>query len=78
VLKLGTDWISHLEQPLRRRHAKSMMGSGGGALLARPGDQISLLDVYRAVDEEGTLLALHEQPNAARWAEASTRCWRTR
>ncbi|TPL43539.1 Rrf2 family transcriptional regulator [Mesorhizobium sp. B2-4-6] len=44
---------------------KSMMGSGGGALLARPGDQISLLDVYRAVDEGGTLLALHEHPNPA-------------
>lgn len=41
----------------------SQLGVGGGALLARSADAITLLDVYRAVDE-GALFALHnEQPN---------------
>jgi Rrf2 family protein len=41
----------------------SQMGAGGGALLARPADQITLRDVYRAMDE-GEVFALHrEQPN---------------
>jgi DNA-binding IscR family transcriptional regulator len=43
----------------------SQLGTGGGALLARAADEITLLDVYRAVDE-GELFALHrEQPNPA-------------
>ena len=43
----------------------SQLGLGGGALLARPAAEITLLDVYRAVDE-GELFALHnEQPNPA-------------
>ncbi|MNL65602.1 putative HTH-type transcriptional regulator YwnA [compost metagenome] len=43
----------------------SQLGAGGGALLARPAEAITLLDVYRAVDE-GVLFALHnEQPNPA-------------
>lgn len=41
----------------------SQMGSGGGALLARPADQITLLDVYRAVDDDGGVFVLHDQPN---------------
>src|SRR5215207_9248111 len=42
----------------------SRLGLGGGALLARRADEITLLDVYRAVDEEGELFALHrERPN---------------
>ena len=41
----------------------SRMGAGGGSLLARPAGQITLRDVYRAVDE-GDLFALHrEGPN---------------
>ncbi len=41
----------------------SQLGTGGGALLARPGSAITLLDVYRAVDE-GEVFALHrERPN---------------
>lgn len=43
----------------------SQLGVGGGALLARSPEAITLLDVYRAV-EEGTLFSLHhEQPNPA-------------
>ena len=43
----------------------SQLGSGGGALLARPASKISLLDVYRAVDE-GEVFAMHrERPNPA-------------
>jgi Rrf2 family protein len=43
----------------------SQLGTGGGALLARPADQVTLLDVYRAVDE-GELFGMHrEQPNPA-------------
>lgn len=41
----------------------SQLGTGGGALLARPADGITLLDVYRAV-EEGEVFGMHrEQPN---------------
>ncbi|MGF6665142.1 Rrf2 family protein [Paraburkholderia atlantica] len=43
----------------------SQMGAGGGALLARRPEQITLLDVYRAV-EDAKLFALHrEEPNPA-------------
>jgi Rrf2 family protein len=43
----------------------SQMGQGGGALLARPPEKITLLDVYRAV-EEPTFFALHHDgPNKA-------------
>lgn len=41
----------------------SQMGTGGGALLARPADTITLLDVYRAMDEDGEVFAIHENPN---------------
>lgn len=41
----------------------SQFGTGGGALLARPGDRITLLDVYRAMDEDGAVFGLHEDPN---------------
>jgi Rrf2 family protein len=41
----------------------SQLGTGGGALLARDAGEITLLEVYRAVDE-GELFAMHrEQPN---------------
>lgn len=43
----------------------SQLGSGGGTLLARPAAKITLLDVYKAVDE-GELFAMHrERPNPA-------------
>ncbi|MGZ3419663.1 MAG: Rrf2 family transcriptional regulator [Polyangiales bacterium] len=39
------------------------LGTGGGALLARPASEISLLDVHRAVDQS-ELFGLHaERPN---------------
>jgi Rrf2 family protein len=54
-----------LSQLTRAGLTTSQMGIGGGALLARPADQITLRDVYRAVDE-GELFGLHrEQPNPA-------------
>ncbi len=37
-------------------------GVGGGAQLAREPEDISLLDVYRAVEEKEELFALHSQP----------------
>jgi Rrf2 family protein len=39
----------------------SRLGQGGGALLARPPGDISLLEVYRAVEEPG-LFAMHRSP----------------
>lgn len=41
----------------------SQLGAGGGALLVHPPSKISLLDVYRAIDEEQQVFALHESPN---------------
>ncbi len=41
----------------------SQMGTGGGALLARAAETISLLDIYLAVDEEGAIFAIHQNPN---------------
>ena len=39
------------------------MGNGGGALLAKPAERITLLDVYRAmVDDEG-VIPMHPAPN---------------
>lgn len=43
----------------------AQLGVGGGSLLTRPATAITLLDVYRAVDE-GALFAMHhETPNPA-------------
>ena len=54
-----------LAQLTRAGLATSRMGIGGGALLARPAERITLRDVYRAVDE-GELFGLHrEAPNPA-------------
>jgi len=38
----------------------SRLGAGGGSLLARPASEITLLDVYRAV-EAGDLFAMHSE-----------------
>ncbi|MBV9772582.1 MAG: Rrf2 family transcriptional regulator [Gemmatimonadetes bacterium] len=54
-----------LSQLTRAGLTTAQMGAGGGALLARPADRITLRDVYRAVDE-GEIFAMHrEQPNPA-------------
>lgn len=37
----------------------SQMGSGGGALRARPADKFTLLDVYKAANYGGDLLPIH-------------------
>lgn len=50
-----------LSQLTRAGLTTSQMGTGGGALLARPADQITLGDVYRALDE-GEIFALHREP----------------
>ena len=44
---------------------RSKMGAGGGALLARPADRITLLDVRRAVGETAAVFPLHPSPNMA-------------
>ncbi len=43
-----------------------LRGGNGGVDLAKPMEQITLLDVYKAVDsvEEGQLFHFHENPNA--------------
>lgn len=41
---------------------RSRFGVGGGALLAKPASEITLLDVYRAVDD-AQLFTLHERAN---------------
>ena len=41
---------------------RSRLGQGGGALLARPPGEISLLEVYRAVEGRGGLFAMHRSP----------------
>lgn len=52
-----------LSQLSKRGLASSVMGSGGGALLARPAEKITLLDVYDAMDEDGGVLRTHLDPN---------------
>jgi len=52
-----------LSQLAKAGLTSSQMGNGGGALLARPAADITLLDVYRAIDEGGEVFALHDQPN---------------
>jgi Rrf2 family protein len=52
-----------LSQLARAGLTTSQMGTGGGALLARPADTITLLDVYRAVDEDREVIPMHHSPN---------------
>ncbi|MGV7216009.1 Rrf2 family transcriptional regulator [Bradyrhizobium sp. UFLA05-112] len=54
-----------LMQLAAARLTRSQMGAGGGALLARPANRITLLDVFRAVVEEGVVIPLHQNPNPA-------------
>ncbi len=45
----------------------SVARGSGGALIAKPLDEISFLDIYRAVEcvEDGELFHFHENPSAA-------------
>ncbi|MDN3219689.1 Rrf2 family transcriptional regulator [Pseudomonas nunensis] len=42
----------------------SQLGAGGGALLAKPANEIRLLDIYRAV-EDSEIFSLHRTPPCA-------------
>ncbi|MEK0313356.1 Rrf2 family transcriptional regulator [Cohnella sp. 56] len=50
---------------LKKAGLANVRAGSGGATLARELDEITLLDVYRAVDvvEAGNLFHMHEQPN---------------
>ena len=52
-----------LSQLARAGLTTSQMGTGGGALLAKPAERITLLDVYRTVDEDRDVIPLHPAPN---------------
>jgi Rrf2 family protein len=41
----------------------SQLGSGGGALLARPAKTITLADVYRVVAGDAEVIPIHDTPN---------------
>lgn len=51
-----------LGQLARAGLATSQRGAGGGALLGRPAERITLCDVYRAVTE-AEVFRLHERPD---------------
>lgn len=53
-----------LSQLAKARLTTSRMGTGGGALLARPADRITLADVYRAMLDEIEMIPVHDSPNA--------------
>ena len=57
--------IRRLLQQLKRAGIVSVKRGSGGAAIAKPLEQITLLDVYRAVDcvSEETLFHFHENPN---------------
>lgn len=57
--------IRRLLQQLKSAGLVSVARGSGGAETARPVDEITLLDVYRAVDcvENGSLFHFHENPN---------------
>ena len=52
-----------LSQLARAGLTRSQMGNGGGALLSKPADTITLLDVYRAMDENLHVIPMHSAPN---------------
>jgi Rrf2 family protein len=58
--------VRRLLQSLARAGlTRAQLGTGGGALLARPAEAITLLDVYRAVEDD-ELFAMHrDEPNPA-------------
>jgi Rrf2 family protein len=48
-----------MSQLARAGLATAQRGTGGGAVLGRPGERITLLDVYRAVEEEAEVIPVH-------------------
>jgi DNA-binding IscR family transcriptional regulator len=72
--QVTSDWIagSVNTNPVVIRRISSMLKKAGilkssvgvpGAVLAKDPSEISLLDVYKAVQMEDELFAIHEQPN---------------
>ena len=57
--------IRRLLSPLKVAGLVRVQRGSGGASMAKPLDQITFLDIYRAVDcvEEGALFHFHENPN---------------
>lgn len=57
--------IRRLLQQLKRAKLISVRRGSGGAEIEKPLDEITLLDVYNAVEcvEEGTLFHFHENPS---------------
>ena len=58
--------IRRLLQQLKKAGIVEVMRGSGGASIKRPIEEITLLDVYRAVEcvEEGELFHFHENPNS--------------
>jgi Rrf2 family protein len=52
-----------LSQLARAGLTTSQMGTGGGALLAKPANAITLLDVFLAMDGDAEFLPRHPSPN---------------
>ena len=59
--------VRRLLQRLKAANIVEVARGARGITLSRPADQITLLDIYRAVEEgaEGTLFRFHENPNPA-------------
>lgn len=57
--------IRRLLSQLKAAGLVRVQRGSGGASMAKPLDQITFLDIYRAVDcvEDGTLFRFHENPN---------------
>ncbi|MCE5172928.1 Rrf2 family transcriptional regulator [Paenibacillus profundus] len=57
--------IRRVTSQLKKAGLVAVRSGTGGATLMKPAEQISLLDVYRAVEavEEGELFGFHEHPN---------------
>lgn len=89
--KITSDFLSgsiNVNPVIIRRLLSQLKGAGmievkrgtGGASIVKPLDQITFLDVYRAVEciEENTLFHFHENPNPdCWWEEISITSWTT-
>ncbi|ACY15543.1 Rrf2 family transcriptional regulator [Haliangium ochraceum] len=52
-----------LSQLAKAGLTRSQRGAGGGALLARSADSITLADVYQAVSDDADVIPIHAAPN---------------